>query len=336
MLKYFFIFLLILFTSCSCKVHKTGVGSVHTSDETWYTNKNSEQYNILQKKIITKSEALTSFDNKLTLHFKKFISSEALKEIEFKEWRQNIYIEFTVDKNKQILYYNTNTSSNTLDLQIKIAFKSYEFDLIRIQKFDPIYKYNIVVVQNINNKPVIKCNEKAIGYIPPVFKKCVGKKTYDNLNRCNYMYITDYLYNTVDLTSIRESEIDNKDEIYSKFIVDKEGVIISAKIESKNKYFLEAYHKALKSVPPAIKPAQFNNKDEYYGYNFPTSIFNIVSNNNDFKEFYSKNITIGINKDQLIKSYLHKLHKEKNLPCNYHDMVHTPTPKNILRNHDLK
>ena len=51
------------------------------------------------------------------------------------------------------------------------------------------------------------------------------------------MQITDYLYNTVDLTSIRESEIDTKDEIYPKIIIDKKEVVISAKIASKNKYY---------------------------------------------------------------------------------------------------
>lgn len=315
MCKHCFIILAVLAISC-----KPIQNTVNTSNlkKKLHCSDNVELYTRLQKKIINKVESQTSFDNKITEHFKKFITPRALEQVKFKEWRKNIYIEFTVDKNKQVVFYNTNTSSQALDLQIKIAFKSFEFDLMNIQQFDPIYKYSIVVVQNINNKPTVKCNDRAIGYAPPVFQKCTNQKTYDNLNRCNYEYITDYLYNHVDLSYATASDIDNRDGVYPKLIIDPDGKIVAAKVESKNKELLQSYYQAIKSIPTAIKPARLDNQNEYYGYNFPTSISNIISNNKRFKEHYSQNIqNSGAGKTALMKSFLNKLHEEKRMAAKY-------------------
>lgn len=320
MCKHSFTFLCILLIFSSCKssrsifsykkVNSTAVNKL-------YTNDSIDKFNELQHKIIQKTESQTSFNNPITQHFKKFITKETLNEIRFKEWRQNIYIEFTVDKNRHVLYYKTNTSSKRLDLQIKIAFKSFEFELTKIQNFDPIYKYSIVIVQNINGTPTVKCNDRAIGYKPPVFANCTKIKDYHNLNKCNYLYITDYLYNHVDLSYTYEQDVDKNNQIHPKLIIDKEGKVAAAKVESENKQFLESYYKAIKSIPPAIHPAKFNNTVEYYGYNFPTSIINIIKNNNQFKEYTSNKITERVQSKNLMKNYIHHLHVDKNVGCTY-------------------
>lgn len=303
----------VLFLSCKSTTN-TLASKTKKDTKAYYplhANDSVAKFENLKEKIIFKTESQTSFNNPVTQHFKKFISKDALKEVNFQEWRKNIYVEFTVDRNKQILHYSTNTSSKKLDLQIRIAFKSFEFEMMQIQNFDPIYKYSLVVVQNINNTPVVKCNSKAIGYAPPVFSACSDQNTYEGLNHCNYMYITDYLYNNIDLSTVNEVNLDNNMQIYPRFIVDKHGKVVAAKIESKNKELVESYYKAIKNIPDAVKPAKLNDMDEFYGYNFPTSITNVIKSNHRYKKYASQKHLANTTHTQLMKRYVNDVKQEK-------------------------
>lgn len=278
--------ILIVFTACKSKqkivVPKTEPQEVLEIRQ----NDSIEIFNKYEAKILQKVEDISSYQNPITTHFKKHISRRALKAVEFKEWRKNIYIEFTLDKYKRLTSIASNTSSAKLENQLKKAFKKLSFEALQIENFDPKYKYTLVIIQDLSGIPVVKCGVKAIGYIPPIYQECSKENNYQSLNKCNYMYITNFLYDHVDLSYVSSLDIDNNHQILPKFIIDKSGEVVAAKVESQNKEFLESYYKAIMKLPKAIAPAKLNGTNDYYGYNFPTSIKNIIRNNNDFKKFY--------------------------------------------------
>ncbi len=318
MLKHCFTHLIILIIFTACKNNEQVIvfkNELQSDTATLYTNDSVQSFNRLKNRIIRKAESNSSLKNSMTLHFKKYISENIIKEVKFKDWRKNIYLEFTVDKNKHITYLSTNASNQRLDTQIKKAFKKLDAQLISLENFHTTSKYSIVIIQNINNKPVVKCNPKAIAYTPPIFSDCSKETTYAHLNKCNYLYLSDFLYNNVDLRLIEDIDIENNHQIYPKLIINKKGVVIAAKVESENKEFLESYYKAIKNIPRANKPAKFNGTNEYYGYNFPTSIINVIKNNNDFKQRYSHKVIDYVNAQKMMKHYVHYLRQHN--PISY-------------------
>ena len=311
---------LVIFVSCKSS-HKTMVfrNSSSSGNSLLFVNDSVDKYNQLEKRMLQKAESEpTSLDNPITLHFSKYITQNTLKAVKFSEWKTKIYIQFTIDKNKNINSFSTNTSNKPLNLQLKDAFKRFELNLINIKELDPICKYNLVIIQNIDGKAVIKCNNKAIGYKPPIFSECVNEINYDGLNRCNYNYITNYLYNHVDLSLVESDDISKNHQVYPKLIIDQKGKVVAAKVESENKEFLESYYKAIKSLPAAEKPAKLNGENEYYGYNFPTSISNIINNNDNFNTYIpSKDNENRVDSKKEMKHYIKLIQKSKLISHNY-------------------
>ncbi len=310
MYKHWLVYIILLTLTIACKSHKPVFifpDVEETPSDILYVNDSVQKFHELESMIVTKAESETTYNNPITFYFKKHISKRALNEIEFKEWRQNIYLEFTVDTNHELLDVTTNSSSNKLDTQITKSFKKLYKKLSKQQEFNSKHKYTIVLIQNIDQKAVIKCNPKAIGYIPPIFKSCTHIQSYKALNKCNYLYLTDHLYNHVDLSLINDVDIENNHQIYPKLIVDKQGKVVAAKVESENKRFLESYYKAIMDIPNASQAAKFNEINEYYGYNFPTSITNIILNNEQFKTYYNHLKVDAINAKKMMKHYIAQL-----------------------------
>ncbi|NIJ44345.1 hypothetical protein FHR24_000784 [Wenyingzhuangia heitensis] len=297
-------FCLIVFTACKSNQQASVPQNKTEITLPFQQNDSIEHYKKVEANLIQKVEAISSYQNPITTHFKKHISRSALKAVEFKEWRKNIYVEFTLDKYKRLTSIVTNTSSLKLDKQLKKTFKKLSFESLKIQNFDPKYKYSLVVIQNLNGIPVVKSNTRAIGYIPPIYELCSDEVNYHNLNKCNYMYITNYLYNHIDLSFVSSLDIDNNHEILPKFIIDKTGKVAAAMVESQNKDLLESFYKAIMSLPKASLPAKLNGKNDYYGYNFPTSIKNIIRNNNDFKKFYYQRRFDKATVEELMKEFV--------------------------------
>jgi len=150
-------------------------------------------------------------------------------------------VEFTVDEKSDINYFKTNTTNKILDTDLRKAFLEFEEQLSSYQKLDPIHKYNLVIIQKINNQPVIKCNKKAIAYIPPVFGNCGVLNNYGDLNQCNYVFISNFICNHADLSQINIINIKERHKVYPTLIIDHNGKVVAAKVESKNKLFLESY-----------------------------------------------------------------------------------------------
>ncbi|MGY5354853.1 hypothetical protein [Wenyingzhuangia sp. IMCC45467] len=269
------------------------------------TNDSIEKFLEIDKKIVDKVEDHTSFSNPFTEHFRKHISNRALKSVQFKEWRRQVYIEFSINNRKQITYIDTNTSSKKLDKQLKKAFHKLDFNLFEFPEYDSRYKYTLVVIQeDYKGEPIIKCSEKVIGYTPPVFEICNKETTYQGLNNCNYIYISNYMYNKLDLTLATKKDIDYKHRILPKFIIDEKGKVIAAKIESQNKELIENYYKTLKTLPKAESPAKINGEPYYFGYTFPSTIANLVRNNEGFKKYFLYEKDNGKTMSENIKNYI--------------------------------
>lgn len=297
---------LILSLFIACKSKKQIVATVEKEALPLLTNDSIDKFIEIDKKIVNKVEGITSFSNPFTEHFRKNISSRALKKVQFKEWRSKIYIEFSITKRRQITYLNTNTASKKLDKQLKKAFKKLDFNLFKFpEEYDSRYKFTLVIIQeDFKGEPMIKCSEKVIGYIPPVFEICNKETSYQGLNNCNYIYITHYMYNKLNLALATTEDIENKHQILPKFIIDENGKVIAAKIESQNKKLLEDYFKNIKSLPKAESPAKINGEPYYFGYNFPTPIANIVRNNEGFKKYYTYQKDNGRSLLDNIKTYI--------------------------------
>lgn len=298
-------FFTLLFISISCKSNKKIVQDSIEEELPLLTNDSVFNFLEIDKKISRKVENKTSLSNPITEHFNKHISKSALKKVVFKEWRKKIYIEFSINKRKQITYIKTNTASKKLDKQLKKAFKKINFNLFDLPEYDPLYKFTLVVIQqNTIGEPIIKCSEKVIGYTPPVFEICSSEKNYHDLNNCNYIYITSYIYQHLDFSLATIKDIDFNHKIYPKFIINKKGKVVAAKIESQNKDLLEDYYKNIKSLPKAEKPAKIDGEPYYYGYNFPSSISNMVRNNEKFKKFFLYEKDNGQDIRQNVKKFI--------------------------------
>ncbi|MDO3693593.1 hypothetical protein QVZ41_01860 [Wenyingzhuangia sp. chi5] len=304
LVKLFILLLLIV----SCKSKKQVVNTripLEQEKLPLLTNDSIQKFIEYDQKIVNKVEDHTSFANPITDHFKKHISNSALKSVEFKEWRRKIYIEFSLNNRKQITYIDTNTSTKKLDKQLKKAFKKLNFNLFEFPEYDSRYKYTLVVIQeDFKGEPIIKCSEKLIGYTPPVFEICSGETTYQGVNNCNYLYISNYMYNKLDLTLITDKDIDYKHSILPKFIVDENGKVIAAKIESQNKELMENYYKTIKSLPKAETPAKINGEPYYFGYTFPSTIADLVRNNEGFRKYFLYEKDNGKTLSENIKNYI--------------------------------
>lgn len=312
-----FVKLLLFILLCvSCKTKKQVTRTIIKEEDKlpMLMNDSVAKFIEFDKKIADKVDGHTSLINPFTLHFRKHISSSALSKVQFKEWRRQIYIEFSINNRKEITYLDTNTSSKRLDKQLKKAFKKIDADLFEFPDYDPRYKYTLVVIQEAaNGKPMIKCSEKIIGYIPPVYELCKGETTYQGLNNCNYIYITNYMYNHVDLSLATNKDIDYQHNILPKFIIDKEGKVIAAKIESQNKDLIENYYKTIKTLPKAISPAKINGEPYYFGYTFPSTIANLIRNNEGFKKYFMYEKDNGKTLPENIKDYIQLEVRKKEL-----------------------
>lgn len=284
----------------------------HSLESSSYTNDSVAVFNKYKLIIANATENLTDDENIITTHFKRYITPTALKGITFNESKNNIYIEFTLNHKKEPINILTNSVDNKkLDKKLKRAFKKLDFEKIKLTNIDPLYKYTLIVIQLEGNSPIIKCNLTAIGYSPPIFDLCKNEYNYHSLNACNYLYISEYIYNHIDLSYTTSEDIDNFNKIYPKFIIDKEGKVIAAKISSENKELIESYYKAILRLPAATQPAKLNGKDFYYGYNFPTSIVNIIRNNDSFNKFYRYKKSSGKPIKEIMKDYIRFLEKKR-------------------------
>ncbi|MDO6737921.1 hypothetical protein [Wenyingzhuangia sp. 2_MG-2023] len=276
-----------------------------------FTNDSIAKYYKYESLILKTNENFTSLSNNITAHFKKYITPKKLENIEFLDPKKNIYIEFTLNRNKEPINVMTNASDEKLDKKLKKTFAKLDFNNVTIVDFNPLCKYTLIVIQQQNKRPIVKCNVTAIGYAPPMYKKCEEEFNYYNLNACNYLFISEYLYNNVDLSLVTAQDIDDFHRIYPKFIVDKEGKVIAAKIESENKQLLESYYQTILDLPKADVPAKLNGENFYYGYNFPTSIVNLIRNNGGFNQFYRFKKHTGKPIKELMKDYIILLDKVK-------------------------
>ncbi|ANW95000.1 hypothetical protein AXE80_01250 [Wenyingzhuangia fucanilytica] len=301
--------LLLLCIACKSKKHIVDTVPIKEHKiQPLLINDSIQKFIEIDKKIVDKVEGHTSYDNPFTKHFRKHISTRALKSVQFKEWRRKIYIEFSINEWKQITYIDTNTSSKKLDKQLKKAFKKLDFNLFEFPEYDSRYKYTLVVIQeDYKGEPIVKCSEKVIGYTPPVFEICKNETTYQGLNNCNYIYISNYMYNKIDLSLVTNDDIDYKHQVLPKFIIDKNGKVIAAKIESQNKELMEDYYKNLKTLPKAESPAKINGEPYYFGYTFPNTITNLVRNNEGFKKYFLYEKDNGKGLIENVKSYINLL-----------------------------
>ena len=297
--------LLLLVVSCKSKKQIINNSTIKKQETLpLLVNDSVQKFIEYDQKIVNKVEDHTSFSNPITDHFRKHVSKSALKSVQFKEWRSKIYIEFSLNSRKEITYIDTNTSSKKLDKQLKKAFKKLNFNLFEFPEYDSRYKYTLVVIQESNNEPIIKCSEKIIGYTPPVFEICSGETTYQGLNNCNYLYISNYMYNKLDLTLATNKDIDYNHNILPKFIIDTNGKVIAAKIESQNKELLENYYKVIKTLPKAESPAKINGEPYYFGYTFPSTITDLIRNNEGFRKYFLYEKDSGRTLLENIKNYI--------------------------------
>ncbi|GGF81532.1 hypothetical protein [Wenyingzhuangia marina] len=307
LVKLFILLLLIV----SCKSKKQAVNnSIALEQEKLplLINDSIQKFIEYDQKIVDKIEDHTSFENPITNHFRKHISNNALKSVQFKEWRSKIYIEFSLNSRKEITYIDTNTSSKKLDKQLKKAFKKLNFNFFKFPEYDSRYKYTLVVIQeDFKGEPIIKCSENVIGYTPPVFEICSGETTYQGLNNCNYLYISNYMYNKLDLSLAKDIDIDYSHRVLPKFIIDKNGKVVAAKIESQNKELIENYYKVIKTLPKAESPAKINGEPYYFGYTFPSTITDLVRNNEGFRKYFLYEKDNGRTLPENIKNYIQRL-----------------------------
>jgi len=267
-------------------------------------NDSAQQFIDLQLEMIHKAEGISNYLNPITKHFSKYISQKDLDKIEFKESKKNVYLEFTLDNQRNTTSISSNANTSALDKHLKKAFKKLNRDLLKIDQFNSRYKYTLIIIQNIENTAVIKCSHKPIGYIPPVYNHCSDNMNNKDLHDCNYTHITTYINNNIDLSSVTALDIDNDNIILPKFIIDKEGKVIAAKVEAENKELVEAYYRVLLALPKADSPAKLNGINYYYGYNFPTSVEKIILYSSSYRKFfYRKRFEMTTHKE-LMKEFI--------------------------------
>ncbi|MGY6648795.1 hypothetical protein [Wenyingzhuangia sp. IMCC45574] len=284
-----------------------------------YTNDSVEKYNTYESIIINNTEESTTLNNRITHHFRKYITPSTLKKIKFGKETKDIHITFNLNRNKEPVNVETNANIKELDSELKKGFEELDFSYVEIIEFDSHYKYTLIVIQKIEKKAEVRCNIVAVGYTPPIYIKCTHEFNYDNLNYCNYQYLTEYIYNHMDLNLVRVEDIDFNHRMDIKFIVDYTGKVVAVKIESQNKKLLESCYNAVIRLPKAKVPAQMNGENYYYGYDFPTTINHIIRNNKLFKSYYHFKKRSGIKLDQMMKEYLVILDrvKKRNMIFNY-------------------
>ena len=270
----------------------------------FYINDSVEKFYHYERKIINHAQSQCSFNNPITQHFREHISFKTLKSVHFQPWQTNIFVEFTVDKNSNVNYLSTNSTDKILDYEIKNAFLSFETKFLKNENLDSSRLYHLVVIQNIHNYAVVKCTKSTISYSPPIYGECDYYHNYNNLNHCNHNFITNYLCNHVDLGLITKEDIDQNHSIYPTLIIDNHGGVIAAKVESKNKAFLEAYYHTILNLPKAKYPAEFNYANEFYGYKFPEKITEIIARNADYQSYVMRTKHLHHNEKQCMKSYI--------------------------------
>ncbi len=285
--------------------------SLHDEKFPLYTHDSIETYNKYEAIILQNTKESTTLNNKITHHFREYVDKSLLEDAKLDTVNENIVIVFNLNRNKEPVNAYTNAPTRDLDKKLKKAFKEMDFNLIEVVEYDSRYQYTLVVIQNVKGKPSIRCNLVALGYTPPIYISCDHEFNYYNINYCNYQYITEYLYNTIDLSLIKVEDNDYNHVVNLKFILDHTGKVIAAKVQSQNKGLMHSSYNAIFKLPKAKIPAKLNGEYFYYGYNFPTTIKNIIRNNKLFKSYYQYKKPSGITLNQMMKEYLVILDRAK-------------------------
>lgn len=217
---------------------------------------NNEKY---QEEILKSKDSTLNPNSELALHFKKFISEEELRIINFPTLQKSIDLSFSIDKKGNPIEFKTNSQNPNIDNRLIEIFKKFPFEKLNIKSTNILETYRYTIITQGYNKKVIECSEKPNVYIPPIIKKsCEKSKNPSEVIDCLNQYIGNIIINEFNTNLSSKTQLKGIIKIYCTFYVDTIGNIVKVKVISPNPSLAKEIEKTIKGIPKMYKPAYLN------------------------------------------------------------------------------
>lgn len=231
-----------------------------------------------QEEVLKSKDSTLNPNSELALHFKKFISEEELRIINFPTLQKSIDLSFSIDKTGNPIEFKTNSQNQNLDNRLVEIFKKFPFEKLNIKSTNIIETYRYTIITQGYNKKVIECSEKPNIYIPPIIKKrCENSKNPKEVIDCLNQYIGNFVINGFNTNLSSKTQLKGIIKIYCTFSVDTIGNIVKVKVISPNLSLANEIEKIIKGIPKMYKPAYLNGIAYETSYSLPFS-FNVGDN----------------------------------------------------------
>lgn len=243
-------------------------------------NKIKDKYGIgltIESKHIFKDNFSTSTDNSSTENelaqlFKKHLSNNLINLENLNNNRKTVSIWFSLNANSQIEELTTTAKNKQLNNKIIEVFKLYPQNKLEIKNNNPLNRYSIKVIDFVKGEQIIKCSNKPIVEILPVFKSCKKSKTYNELKKCNNESIAHFVKEKFDTSVAKRTNLKGLVKIYAIFKINNKGKVEDIKVKSPHKLLTKEAIRTLKSFKAKF-PGKHSGESANFKFTLPIVFF---------------------------------------------------------------
>ena len=247
-------------------------------------NKKIDRYGIgltIESKHIFKDNSIVSIDsssteNELSHFFKKHLSESLINLENLNNNRKTVSVWFSLDNNNKIQELTTTAKNKELNNKIIEAFQQYPHEKFQIKDTNPLNRYSIKVIDFEKGAPIIKCSNKPMIEILPVFKGCKKSITYGELKKCNNKSIANYVKEKFNTSVAKKTNLKGIVKIYAMFKINNEGKVENIKVKSPHKLLTQETIRTLKSFK-AQSPGKHSGESANFKFSLPIA-FMVGSN----------------------------------------------------------
>nr|WP_314895807.1 hypothetical protein [uncultured Flavobacterium sp.] len=223
-----------------------------------------------QEEVLKPKDSTLNPNGELALHFKKFISKEELRIINFPSLQKSINLSFSIDEKGNPIEFKTNSQNQNIDNRLIEIFKKFQFEKLNIKSTNILETYSYTIITQVYNEKVIECNEKPNVYLPPIIRKnCEKSKNPHEVINCLNQYIGNIIINEYKTNLSSKTQLKGIIKVYCNFNIDTIGNIVKVKVISPNPHLTKEIEKIITGIPKMYKPAYLNGVAYETSFNLP-------------------------------------------------------------------
>lgn len=222
------------------------------------------------EEVLKRKDSTLNPNSELALHFKKFLSEEELRIINFPSIQKSIDLSFSIDEKGNPIEFKTNSQNPNIDNRLIEIFKKFPFEKLNIKSTNILETYSYTLITQVYNEKNVECNEKPNIYLPPIIRKsCEKSKNSKEVISCLSEYIGNIIINEYKTNLNSKTQLKGIINVYCNFNIDTIGNIVKVKVISPNPYLTKEIEKIITGIPKMYKPAYLNGVAYETSFNLP-------------------------------------------------------------------